>query len=105
MRVTLRNGRWLAAYLADKLRSTSAEVAMISFSRSHWRRPFVRAAAFGIGDSSSVSVALSLVGAALASQGPGAGHGTASPATQLAMAIAVYGCAALVIGAGLIVAI
>jgi len=39
---------------------------------------------------------------ALASQGPGAGHGTASGFTQLAMAILVYGVAALVVGAGLI---
>jgi hypothetical protein len=40
--------------------------------------------------------------AALASQGPGGGPGTASHFTQLAMAIIVYGGAALVIGAGLI---
>jgi hypothetical protein len=48
---------------------------------------------------------LSSVSAALASQGPGAGHGTASPVTQLAMTVAVYGSAALVVGAGLIGAI
>ena len=78
---------------------------MVPFGRSHWRRPFVRTAIFGIAALSSVGAALSLVGAALASQGPGAGHGTASPAAQLAMAVAVYGCAALVIGAGLIGAI
>ena len=40
--------------------------------------------------------------AALASQGPGAGLGTASGFTQLAMAILVYGAAALIVGAGLI---
>jgi hypothetical protein len=40
--------------------------------------------------------------AALASQGPGTGPGTASPFTQLMMAIIVYGTSALVVGAGLI---
>jgi hypothetical protein len=40
--------------------------------------------------------------AAFASQGPGGGPGTASSFTQLAMAIIVYGTAALVVGAGLI---
>ena len=39
---------------------------------------------------------------ALASQGPGAAGGTASPLTQLVMAILVYGASALVVGAGLI---
>jgi hypothetical protein len=61
---------------------------------------------FGI--SRLASVAVSMVAAqlwsdaALASQGPGGGPGTASHFTQLAMAIIVYGGAALVIGAGLI---
>ena len=40
--------------------------------------------------------------AAFASQGPGGGPGAASPFTQLAMAILVYGASALVVGAGLI---
>jgi hypothetical protein len=40
--------------------------------------------------------------AAFASQGPGGGLGTASPFTQLAMAILVYGLSAAVVGAGLI---
>jgi hypothetical protein len=40
--------------------------------------------------------------AAFASQGPGGGLGTASPFTQLAMAIIVYGVSAVVVGAGLI---
>ncbi len=40
--------------------------------------------------------------AALASQGPGGGMGTASPLTQLAMAVIVYGASAIVVGAGLI---
>lgn len=43
--------------------------------------------------------------AALASQGPGGGMGTASPLTQLAMAILVYGTSAIVVGAGLIGAV
>jgi hypothetical protein len=49
--------------------------------------------------------ALSWTDAAFASQGPGASPGTASAFTQLAMAILVYGVAALVIGAGLIGAV
>ncbi len=43
--------------------------------------------------------------AAVASQGPGGGLGTASPFTQLAMAVIVYGASALVVGAGLIGAV
>lgn len=50
----------------------------------------------------SISAALFWTSAALASQGPGTGPGTASPFTQLAMAILVYGASALVVGAGLI---
>jgi hypothetical protein len=38
----------------------------------------------------------------LASQGPGGSPGTASPLTQLVMAIAVYGGAALIVAAALI---
>lgn len=41
-------------------------------------------------------------GAALASQGPGGGMGTASHLTQTAMAILVYGAAAMVVCVGLI---
>jgi hypothetical protein len=48
---------------------------------------------------------LSSADAALASQGPGGGMGTASPLTQLTMAILVYGASALVVGAGLIGAV
>jgi hypothetical protein len=48
------------------------------------------------------AAALLFVNAALASQGPGGGPGTASPFTQLVMAIIVYGTSALVIGTGLI---
>jgi hypothetical protein len=39
---------------------------------------------------------------ALASQGPGGGMGTAGNFAQAAMAILVYGAAALIVGAGLI---
>ena len=41
-------------------------------------------------------------GAAFASQGPGGGMGSASPLTQLAMAVIVYGLSAIVVGAGVI---
>lgn len=58
----------------------------------------------GIGGASSLA-AQCWTGAALASQGPGASMGTASHFTQLAMAVLVYGTAALVICAGLIGAI
>ena len=50
----------------------------------------------------SISAALAWTSAAFASQGPGVAPGTASPFTQLAMAILVYGASALVVGAGLI---
>ena len=40
--------------------------------------------------------------AALASQGPGGGMGTASPFTQFAMAVLVYGTSAVVVAVGLI---
>src|SRR5216683_7125574 len=49
-----------------------------------------------------VLASLAWTNAAFASQGPGGGPGTASSATQLAMAIIVYGTSALVVGAGLI---
>lgn len=51
------------------------------------------------------SAALLFANAALASQGPGGGPGSASPFTQLVMAIIVYGTSALLIGAGLIGAV
>ena len=47
-------------------------------------------------------VAVSFATPAFASQGPGGGMGTASPLTQTAMAILVYGLSAVVVGAGLI---
>ena len=42
---------------------------------------------------------------ALASQGPGTGRGTASAATQLTMAIVIYGGAALILAASLVAVI
>ena len=53
----------------------------------------------------STMVAALWSGAAFASQGPGGGPGTASSFTGLAMAIIVYGAAALVVGTGLIGAV
>jgi hypothetical protein len=50
----------------------------------------------------AAACALLPIGNAFASQGPGGGIGTASNFTQIAMAILVYGVAALIIGAGLI---
>ena len=43
-----------------------------------------------------------LTDAACASQGPGGGMGTASPLTQLVMAVIVYGTAGAIVVAGLI---
>ena len=54
---------------------------------------------------SSLAIAASLAldaTSALASQGPGVESGTASPLTQLVMAILVYGASAVIVGAGLI---
>lgn len=44
---------------------------------------------------------LTCASSALASQGPGGGPGTASPLTQLAMAIVVYGGVALTLAAAI----
>lgn len=67
---------------------------MASPRKWDWRSPFAL---------SLIPAAVSLsANAALASQGPGTGPGTASPFTQLVMAIIVYGTSALVVGAGLI---
>jgi hypothetical protein len=63
--------------------------------KAFWTTARVRVAACGF-------AMLSSTGLALASQGPGTSQGTASPFTQLAMAILVYGAAVLVIGASLI---
>ncbi len=49
----------------------------------------------------SYIVAACWAGSAFASQGPGTSAGTARHFTQLAMAVLIYGIAALVVGAGL----
>lgn len=51
------------------------------------------------------NVALGLSGtcAALAAQGPGVASGTATPFTQLAMALLVYGASVVLFGAALLV--
>ena len=67
---------------------------MASPRKSQWKSRF--AVAF------TPAAALLFAEVALASQGPGGGPGTASPFTQLVMAIVVYGSSALVVGAGLI---
>jgi hypothetical protein len=59
----------------------------------------------GIRDRMSHAAAMAVLlstDAAFASQGPGGGMGAASPLTELAMAIIVYGASAIVVGAGLI---
>ncbi len=53
----------------------------------------------------SIAAAVLWSSAALASQGPGGGMGTASPLTQTVMAVLVYGVSAIIVGAGLIVAV
>jgi hypothetical protein len=53
----------------------------------------------------SIAAAALWSSAALASQGPGSGMGTASPLTQAAMAILVYGLVTIIVGAGLIGAV
>ena len=53
----------------------------------------------------SITAAALWSSAALASQGLGAGMGTASPLTQTVMAVLVYGVSAIIVGAGLIVAV
>jgi hypothetical protein len=67
-----------------------------------WSRTVYRKAAGALAVTSAVLLSAST---ALASQGPGGGMGTASPLTQVAMAILVFGTSAVVIGAGLIGAV
>jgi hypothetical protein len=75
--------------------SLAQEIVMTSFGIRDW---ISRAGSAVI---PAMAVLLS-TDAAFASQGPGGGMGTASPLTQLAMAIIVYGASAIVVGAGLI---
>jgi hypothetical protein len=74
------------------------EISMTSFRT---RTPASRAAPA----MTSIAVAALWSSAALASQGPGSGMGTASPLTQTAMAIFVYGLVTIIVGAGLIGAV
>jgi hypothetical protein len=94
-----QNRRWIAPYLRMSVRRPRQlqEAVMPSFSKAHWRTLYNSIAA--------LCVELSSAGVAFASQGPGAGPGTATRFTQLAMAVAVYGAVAVVIGLGLIGAI
>ncbi len=62
----------------------------------------LRASISRIALAATSSAVLLSASAALASQGPGGGMGTASPFTQLAMAVLVYGTSAVVVAAGLI---
>jgi hypothetical protein len=73
----------------------SQEIVMTSFRMSD---RISRAASAAI---PAIAVLLS-TSVAFASQGPGGGLGTASPLTQLAVAIIVYGASAIVVGVGLI---
>jgi hypothetical protein len=68
---------------------------MASIRTRHWTSRLAFATAAIAASSLSAT-------AAFASQGPGGGLGTASPFTQLAMSILVYGVSAVVVGAGLI---
>jgi hypothetical protein len=79
-------------------RESSQEIVMASSRNANKIAALTCAAASGLAD-------LSWTGTALAAQGPGGGQGTASGFTQLAMAVLVYGSAALVIGAGLVGAV
>jgi hypothetical protein len=64
-----------------------------------------RSRALRISRFAAAASALGGAGAALAAHGPGVEAGTASPFTQLVMAILVYGASALIVGVGLIAAL
>jgi hypothetical protein len=85
-------------FAGNRHREASQEIVMASSRNANRTTALACAAVSGL-------ATLSWTGAALASQGPGGGQGTASAFTQLAMAVLVYGSAALVIGAGLIGAV
>jgi hypothetical protein len=89
----------MGSFAWNRHRESSQEIVMASSRNANSTTTALAcAAAFGL-------ATLSWTGTALASQGPGGGQGTASAFTQLAMAVLVYGSAALVIGAGLIGAV
>lgn len=56
----------------------------------------------GVASLAAASIILLAADTAFASQGPGIAPGNASPITQLAMAIVVYGASAVIVAAGLI---
>jgi hypothetical protein len=87
---TFKTGAGCDPYLLQ----TSPEITMALASKLNWSSPFAVTL--------TAAVALLFANAALASQGPGGGPGTASPFTQLIMAMVVYGASAIVVGAGLI---
>jgi cytochrome c oxidase assembly factor CtaG len=90
-----QNRRRLSSYLLELLLQ---EIVMTSSCiRNSISRAVIAAAV--------VAMEVSWANAALASQGPGGGMGTAGHLTQVAMAILVYGAAALVVGFGLIGAV
>ena len=65
------------------------------------RTSISRAAQLAISIATAVT-AVSWTSVALASQGPGGGMGTAGHFTQIAMAVLVYGTAAIIVGVALI---
>ena len=81
----------VARRVRNFVNQSSREIVM---SQKNSRNSYAAAAA-------ACAVALS-AGSAFASQGPGGGMGSASRLTQLAMAVVVYGAAALIVGTGLI---
>jgi|SRR6266404_48407 len=95
-----QNRRRLSPYLlkVSAVGNSSQEIVMASFRKAYSTTGLVCAAASSL-------AALSWAGVALASQGPGTSQGSAGGFTQLAMAVLVYGAAALVVGAGLIGAV
>ena len=70
------------------------EMVLASSRKRRWILPFAVTV--------MPAAALLSAGTVLASQGPGGGPGTASPFTQLVMAIIVYGASALIVGAALV---
>jgi hypothetical protein len=115
---------WVLNGCATKMNASSPRRRLKIFPRGKpgvdWRRIFDSAFCMEIAMTSFrtctaisraapavISIAASALwnGAALASQGPGGGMGTASPLTQTAMAVLVYGMSAIIVGAGLIGAV
>jgi hypothetical protein len=88
--------------LALKDFKTGGALVRISDNRSSWEIVMSRTN-FRIAPAAFAACAVLLPAAsALASQGPGGGMGTAGSLTRIAMAVVVYGTAALIIGTGLI---